>query len=229
MGLGCVGRRVLSDLSSALPTYSSSLSAVCMQVYVTLKNNIFEASEANKALAELEHLLLDCKPLLWLHADGGGEHHVGHPSVIGAVISLYRRMNHRVDRLIKTRGCPYHSYLHEVERVMSILNLGLYGVAMERPLIDQQQFPGMEHTFTSSKTTADIRAAGRRFPQLIKGLDAAMEPLCEMLYSRFEQLELKGERFMRGRKVSSEEADRFFDEIKVSACCSVHILILLHA
>ena len=37
------------------------------------------ASEANKALLEIATLLSGhCKPNVWLHADGGGEHHVGH-------------------------------------------------------------------------------------------------------------------------------------------------------
>lgn len=185
------------------------------QVYVTLKNNIFEASEANKTLAEIEHCLSDCKPNVWLHADGGGEHHVGHPSVIAASISLFRRMHDRVDRLIKTRGCPYHSYLHEVERVMSILNLALYGVAMERPPIEHQQFPGMEQKFVSCKTTSDLRAAGKRFPQLVQGLDSALTPVYNMLYARFEQLQLQGVPFKRGTKVSSTEANQFFNSIKV--------------
>lgn len=185
------------------------------QVYVTLKNNIFEPSEANKTLAEIKECLTDCEPNVWLHSDGGGEHHVGHPSVIAAAICMFRRMHTRVDRLIKTRGCPYHSYMHEVERVMSILNLALYGVAMERPLISADKYPGMEHLFTSSKTTADIRAAGKRFPALESGLTEALDPLNEILYERFEQLQLHGIPIKRGVKVSSSGADTFFGEIKV--------------
>lgn len=188
------------------------------EVYVTLKNNLFESSEANKTLAEIMECLDDCKPNkpnLWLHADGGGEHHVGHPSVIGAAISFFRHMHDRVDRLIKTRGCPYHSYLHEVERVMSILNLGLYGVALERPLINHAAYPGMEERFNSLKTTAELRAAGKRYPDFINGLDDALQPMYELLYKRFERLDLKGTPIQRGYKVSSVEADVFFDNIKV--------------
>lgn len=190
------------------------------QVFVTLKNNLFEASEANKTLAEIKECLLDCKPNVWLHADGGGEHHVGHPSVIAAAICFFRKMHGRLDRLIKTRGCPYHSYLHEVERVMSILNLALYGVAMERPIINHDQFPGMEERFLSCKTTSDLRATGKRFPEFVEGLDKALDPLYEMLYRRFEQLDLKGQPIQRGPKVSSANADAFFHSIKV--CAHLH-------
>lgn len=197
------------------------------QVYVTLKNNIFEASEANKTLLEIKECLADCEPNVWLHADGGGEHHVGHPTVIAAAISFFRQMNHRVDRLIKTRGCPYHSYLHEVERVMSILNLALYGVAMERPRICHDDYPGMEERFISSKTTADLRAVGTRYPDFKDGLDAALTPLYEMLYQRFEQLDLKGTPIKRGKKASCMEADKFFDTIKV--CDSSRLATVTHA
>lgn len=107
---------------------------------------------------------------------------------------------------------------------MSILNLALYGVAMERPLIKQNKFPGMEHMFTTSKTTADIRAAGKRFPQLVEGLDDALKPLYDMLYDRFEQFSLKDASFRRGVKASSSEADIFFDEIKVCAMSESHSL-----
>lgn len=96
---------------------------------------------------------------------------------------------------------------------MSILNLALYGVALERPRIDQVRYPGFEHMFTSSKTTSDIRAAGVRFPQLVCGLNDALEPLYDLLYDRFEQLQLHGVPFRRGVKVTSYAADTFFDEI----------------
>lgn len=99
---------------------------------------------------------------------------------------------------------------------MSILNLGLYGVAMERPRIKEDQYPGMEHLFVSCKSTGDIRAAGKRFPRLVHGLDNALQPLYNMLYERFEQLDLKGIPFQRGHKATRTEADAFFNEIKVT-------------
>jgi len=104
---------------------------------------------------------------------------------------------------------------------MSILNLGLYGLSLERPRIPQERFPGMEHLFSISKTTADIRAAGTRYPQLVRGLDIALEPLYELLYERFEQLQLKGVLFRRGEKTSTAQADSFFERIKVSHPCYI--------
>lgn len=81
----------------------------------------------------------------------------------------------------------------------------------------------MEHLFVSCKTTADIRAAGKRFPHLASGLDDALQPLCDLLYDRFEQLDLKGTAFKRGEKASSADADAFFHLIKVGALHQCHI------
>ena len=154
------------------------------------------------------------KSNLWEHADGGGEHHTNHPSVIVATINFWLRNRTVLDRLVKTRGCPYHSYLHEVEKIMSILNLALYNMALERPVISQTSSPGMENRFRSCKNMADLRAFGARYPAMVSGLHEALAPVFELLYGRFERLQLKGQPFQRGEPVTSAEADTFFDTIK---------------
>ena len=187
------------------------------QVFVTLKNSVFESSEANMALAEIEKSLRRMNKLtslVWEHADGGGEHHTEHPSVIVATVNFWLRNYDKVDRFIKTRGCPYHSYMHEVEKVMSILNLALYNVSTERPSINQEMAPGMEARFRLCKNITELRSYGGRFPQLVSGLNQAMLPLYEMFYERFERLQLKEQPFLRGEKVTTGEADAFFDTIK---------------
>ena len=187
------------------------------QVSIILKESIFEASEANKAMAEIEKTVKRMggfKPNLWEHADGGGKHHTNHPSVIVATINLWLRNNSAMDRLIKTRGCPYHSYLHEVEKIMSIINLALYNLAMERPVISQASAPGMENRFRSCKNMAELRAFGLRFPQMVTGLHEAINPLFDLLHERFNRLKLKGQLFQRGEGVTAAEADSFFDSIK---------------
>ena len=63
---------------------------------------------------------------------------------------------------------------------MSILNLGLYNVALERPRIDQSKFPGLEARFQSSKNMAELRAYGLRFPALANGLRDALKPVNEL-------------------------------------------------
>lgn len=100
---------------------------------------------------------------------------------------------------------------------MSILNLALYGVALERPMIDREFYLGMEERFVSCKTTSDLRATGKRFPEFVEGLNDALTPMYDLLYERFEQLDLKGQPIRRGKKVSCEEADEFFNAIKVCA------------
>ena len=76
-------------------------------------------AEIEKTLQRLGLL----KANFWEHADWGSEHNVKHPSVIVAFINFWLRNREENDRSIKTRGCPYLSYLHEVEKIMCILNL----------------------------------------------------------------------------------------------------------
>ena len=74
------------------------------KVFVTLKNKTLEPSTAFGALAELEATIIrgavfSGKTALYNHCDGGGEHHVGHPTVIAAHISLFLRNRHILDKV----------------------------------------------------------------------------------------------------------------------------------
>ena len=60
----------------------------------------------------------------------------------------------------------------------------------------------------------ELRAAGARYPMLVKGLQKALKPLNELLYERFERLKLKEVPFQRGETVSTADSDDFFDTIK---------------
>jgi hypothetical protein len=100
---------------------------------------------------------------------------------------------------------------------MSIINLGLYGVALERPPIDKEKYPGMEGLWRKCKGTTELRAAGKRNPALSTGLLEAMEPVNALLLDRFEQLNLKGEHFERGVDVSEADADDFYSALQIVA------------
>ena len=94
--------------------------------------------------------------------------------------------------MVATRGAPYHSYQHQVERVMSVLNLALYGFASERPLIDPVLYPGMEAMWRKARTTSEIRAAAERYPMLKEGALAAVGKVHAVLIGRFTKFSLKG-------------------------------------
>jgi len=122
-------------------------------VHVSIKDSVFESSEATRACAELEcvfrkiHDENEKKSFFVIHSDGGPEHNVTFPTVQTALVIMLLRSTTVLDGVCHTRGCPNNSWVHEVERIMSILNLALYGVAVERPPISADDFPGMGELF----------------------------------------------------------------------------------
>lgn len=65
-----------------------------------------------------------------MYTDGGPDHRVNYLSVKIALIALFRDLN--LDILIALRTAPSNSWANPVERVMSIINIGLQGVGVMR-------------------------------------------------------------------------------------------------
>ena len=100
-------------------------------VYVMLKEGAFELSSPLRHSTELSNVLGDRvqhKPILFVYSDGGPDHRVTYISVKLALIALFRKMD--VDYLCAVRTALYHSYRNPVERITSILNLGLQAIAL---------------------------------------------------------------------------------------------------
>ena len=94
----------------------------------------------------------------------------------------------------------------------------MYGVAVARPLIDSEKFPGREQQFRTTKTIAEQRRNGERFSELKEGLEDALRPVFEMFLSAVREADAEA-RVCRSNVVSfrlpSEEAEsKSFDVIK---------------
>lgn len=72
--------------------------------------------------------ILETKPMLLIYTDGGPDHRLTYLSVQLSVIALFLQLD--LDVLIAARTAPCHSWANPVERVMSIVNLGLQCVGM---------------------------------------------------------------------------------------------------
>jgi len=71
-----------------------------------------------------------------MYNDGGPNHRVNCLSVKVALIALFRDLN--LDVLIALRTAPSNSWANPVERIMSIINIGLQGVGvMRRKMSDE--------------------------------------------------------------------------------------------
>lgn len=70
------------------------------------------------------------KPVLLVYSDGGPDHRCTYMSVKLSLISLFKELD--LDILIALRTAPGNSWANPVERIMSIVNLGLQGVGVMR-------------------------------------------------------------------------------------------------
>jgi hypothetical protein len=65
-----------------------------------------------------------------MYTDGGPDHNCKHNSVRLGLLALFFELD--LDTMVVLRIAPTQSWCNPVERVMSILNLGLQGVALDR-------------------------------------------------------------------------------------------------
>ena len=93
------------------------------------------------------------------------------------------------------------SWKNVVEKIMCILNLALYGVTLVRSSMGE-----METAIkAASGSMASIRAAAAEDEDLLEACKLSIQPVKELLHSRFEKLELKGEEFKTFESASKDE------------------------
>ena len=105
-----------------------------------------EPSSPSRHAAEVYEVLSGnkVKPILFLYSDGGPDHRLAYLSVQLALIALSLKLD--LDCLVVCRTAPYHSWKIPVERIMSILNLGLQSVGLMQRESDEK----VSHYFQSA-------------------------------------------------------------------------------
>lgn len=98
--------------------------------------------------------------MLLKFTDGGVDQRNTLEAVKLANICLFKEFN--LDLLIHARCAPGHSYTNPAERVMSILNLGLQNVSLERKPCEKK----IEDALKNKNSMAEVRAFHEEKPQL---------------------------------------------------------------
>jgi len=171
------------------------------QVYVGLKDPIFQASDPLWHIAELYKILNnqnENKPYLFLYTDGGPDHRVTYVRVQMALIALYLKLD--LDMLVAVRTPPGHSWKNPVERIMSILNLGLQSIGLMRNEMSEE----LEKIMKKCNSMDDIREQSKNKRNLKEELIGSLQPTIDLMEGIFERLLLKGEVF-KTFKAASEE------------------------
>ena len=84
-------------------------------------------------------------------SDCGTDHRLSYGSVQVALLALFIQLN--LDVLIAVRTCPYQSWSNTAERRMSLLNLALQNVSLERQAMSEE----CEKLVHNVKTMKELR------------------------------------------------------------------------
>ncbi|PKC54998.1 hypothetical protein RhiirA1_476344 [Rhizophagus irregularis] len=182
------------------------------KVFVSFKDTVFQPSSAIRHTTEFynaifTHHLNNIPPILCLYTDGGPDHRTIFGSVQISLICLFLHGN--FDMLIAMRTAPHHSWTNPAERIMSILNLGLQGVA----LVKDTMSPESETAFAKLDTLDEIRAAAKTNETLQSDLCKCITRVQQILEGRTERLVLHDESFQYYDPADKTMIDEFFNII----------------
>ena len=175
-------------------------------VHIGYKDAIFEPSSALRHVTELCSILQKkpVNPMLFIYTDGGPDHRLTYFSVQLSLIALFRKLN--LDLLIAGRTAPCHSWKNPVERIMSIVNLGLQCVGVMRTEGTEE----FERSIKHANNLSQIREASSNYKADIK---MSVQSPIELLSSITERLELKGKPFSVFDSASEDEIKDFWESL----------------
>ena len=181
------------------------------QVSVTLKDTIFQPSNPMRHIAEIRKFLglvgKIGRPIRIVFSDGGPDHRLTYPSVKLSLMALF--LIDDCDYVLAVRTAPHQSYRNWVERIMSILNLGLQTVAIERQVMP----PEHENKMKKVNTMSAIRNSAEKDPEFKDALLSSMQPVLQTISDIFARLDLKGNKFMTGTPATTALMEELWDTI----------------
>ena len=179
-------------------------------VMVMFKEGALEPSSPLRHSAELANILNVTgheKPILFVYSDGGPDHRVTYISVKLALIALFRKLN--LDYLCAVRTAPYHSYRNPVERIMSILNLGLQAIALARKSMPEE----MEVEATKCNSMQALRSVAGRKVGFKEAMLDSISSVKAVLTDIAKRLELKEKKFSVFSAATNDELDDLWTSI----------------
>lgn len=179
-------------------------------IHVTIKYKLFQPSSAVRHTTEITSILRSVismdgisltTPILFLYSDGGPDHRSTYWSVQLAYILLFISLD--LDLLVTARTAPSHSYYNPAERCMSILNLALQNVSLERcAMLDDQEF-----RVKSRSTMKARRDIALRQGDMKDALIQSVEPVITNVKARFGRLKYQEENVRIHDAAKDEEID----------------------
>lgn len=180
------------------------------QVHVGIKDSVFEPSSPIRHACELYNTLTSIsfnKHILFLYSDGGPDHRLTFVSVQISLICLFFKLD--LDYLCAGRTAPYHSWRNPVERVMSVLNLGLQCVALARKEMSSE----FESEVSKCNNLAELRRVAEGKAEFKSAVQESLSPVKLLLSNIFSRLILKDRNISVFQSASENELGEFWSAI----------------
>jgi hypothetical protein len=132
-------------------------------VHVYLKDSIFQASSPSRHTTELRMLIISMFPsatAMIVFTYGGPDYNCKYTSVRLGILALFLELD--LDIVVVMRKSPTQRWANPIERVMSVLNLGLQGVALAR----QEMAEEYENEFKKCNGMSAIRNTAQEYAHL---------------------------------------------------------------
>ena len=156
-------------------------------------------------MCELYQIIhLSSKPILFIFSDGGPDHRLTYFSVRLSLICLFLKLD--LDYLCAGRMAPYHSWRNPVERIMSVLNLGLQCVGLARDRMSDE----FEKEATKCNSLSELRKCLAGYESVV--LDS-LSPVKVLLCSIFSRLKIHDEFIHTFVSASTSELSNFWSSI----------------
>ena len=175
------------------------------QVFVGIKDAVFQSSSPLRHATELHSTLLSRvanRTILFIYSDQGPDHRLTYVSVQISLIALFLNLN--LDFLVACRTAPNHSWKNLVERIMSLLNIGLQCIGLMRAK--------MSDKFKSSiKNCNNLHQLREKCGSRRDEASGSLKPAVDHLHDVFKRLELKGKSFEIYKAAAEDEIQEFWE------------------
>ena len=179
---------------------------------VGLKEIAFEPSSPVRHCVELANVHssrnLQSQHILFLYSDGGPDHILTYLSV---QVALTLFLNFDLDFFSVARTAPFHSWRNPVERIMSLLNLGLQFIGLMRKKMDD----GYESAVANCNSIAQLRKVAEKNPTVKDGTLDSISPVKILMSSVFQRLELQGKNIQSFPAATVADIDEFWSSLKL--------------
>ena len=194
---------------------ANDLCYVCFVLYignvvVGLKDAVFEHSSTSRHMCELFQVLQNRrleKSILFIYTDGGSAHCLTYLSVKISLICLFLKLD--LDYLCAGRTAPYHSWRNPVERIMSVLNLGLQSVGIARAAMPTD----FESEVSKCNNLSELRGITSRNSGITEAVANSLSPVKSLLCSIFARLKLHENSIECFEAASTRELSEFWTAV----------------